>query len=196
MDNFSAYLLGLLAMMAIEWPFSLLPLLIIAHLRQTNEEMRWRKKTNTSTFERPFEKKKTYKCHRTAEQPKPQSQTHKNSNSKQQQQQRSTTTPPPLAPTILSLYSLIHFPIASEKKKKLLNQIVRIFNAICTCSDIYPSLQHFLTAFRSLPLQRSVAWPPVRPPARFARWNPPNEKNIYLYVKIVIFHALFRHFTR
>lgn len=89
MDNFSAYLLGLLAMMAIEWPFSLLPLLIMAHLRQTKEEAPWKKPTHQHLNVRSRKKQQMPSHSPTTEATV--TSTHKNSNSKQQQ--RSTLRP-------------------------------------------------------------------------------------------------------
>lgn len=93
MDNFSAYLLGLLAMMVIEWPFSLLPLLINSTFtsNQGKNAMEKREKTNTSTFQCPYSRSRSHK-------------TSKNSNSKQQQ--RPTAILLLLAPTIL--FPFIH----------------------------------------------------------------------------------------
>lgn len=143
MDNFSAYLLGLLAMMAIEWPFSLLPLLIMAHLRQTKEEAPWKKPTHQHLNVRS---RKKNKCHHTAEQPKPQSPAHTKIVIVSNNNGRHCDPSIPSTYSILLLFFHSLFHCSAEKKTTLEPNCSDFHRHLYMQRYLYPSLQPFSLA--------------------------------------------------
>lgn len=101
-------------------------------------------KTNTSTFERPFEKKN--KCHHTAEQPKPQSPAHTKIVIVSNNNGRHCDPSIPSTYSILLLFFHSLFHCSAEKKTTLEPNCSDFHRHLYMQRYLYPSLQPFSLA--------------------------------------------------